>query len=46
MAWTNETKPSMNTEFLVSEALEYLMTEDDLYLITDQSTVWVNEIKP
>lgn len=40
MAWTNETKPSENIEYIATEALDYLMTEDGFYLITNQSNVW------
>lgn len=44
--WTNQTKPSTDLEYLVSEALDFLMTEDNQYLITNQSITWTNETKP
>lgn len=40
MSWTNETKPTINVEYIATEALDYLMTEDGFYLITNQSNVW------
>lgn len=38
--WTNETKPSGNIEYIATEALDYLITEDGYFLITNQSNVW------
>ena len=40
MAWTNTVKPTLNVEYLATEALDYLLTEDGDYLITNQSNVW------
>jgi hypothetical protein len=40
MSWTNLSKPTMTAEYLATEALDYLMTEDGFYLITNQSNVW------
>ena len=41
MTWTNEAKTSTtwtdNIEYLVSQALDFLMTQDGKYLITNQS---------
>ena len=45
MSYTNETKPAMTVEFLVTEALDFLMTEDDRFLITNQSTEYSNDNK-
>jgi len=51
-SFTNTTKPtttwSDNIKYLVSQALDFLMTEDDNYIITNQSlgakpfSVWNN----
>jgi len=39
--WNNDTKPTTNwadnIEYLISEALAFLMTENDKYIITNQS---------
>lgn len=40
MSYTNQTKPTMTTEYIATEALDFLMTEDGFYLITNQSNVW------
>jgi len=45
MSWTNTEKPSMNVEFIATEALDFLMTEDGDYLITNQSNVWSKIVK-
>ena len=51
-SFTNTTKPTTtwldNIEYLVSQALDFLMTEADEYIITNQSlgakpsTTWAN----
>ena len=43
--WVNNTKPVMTVEFLVTEALDFLLTEDDRFLITNQSTEYSNDNK-
>jgi len=45
MSYQNDTKPSMTVEFLVTEALDFLLTEDDRFLITNQSTEYSNDNK-
>jgi len=56
MAWDNKTKNTVadwndNIEYLVSEALDFLLTENSEYLITNQSTgakataTWTNNTK-
>ncbi len=44
--YTNETKPQMNIEFIATQALDFLMTEDGDYLVTNQSNMWTNITKP
>jgi len=53
--FTNTSKPNNtwldNIEYLVSQALDFLMTQDGKYLITNQSlgakpnTTWANPLK-
>ena len=45
MAYTNDTKPTLSTEFVMTEALDFLMTEDNDYIITNQSNSWSNDRK-
>lgn len=45
MSWSKDTKPTVTIEYLVSEALDFLMTEDNNYLITNQSTVFTKDSK-
>ena len=40
MSWENTTNVSINIEYLATEALDFLMTQDGDYLITNQSTFW------
>lgn len=52
MSWSNIAKPtnswSDNIEYIVSQSLDFLMTEDNKYIITNQSlgakpfSVWIN----
>ncbi len=44
--YINDPKPQMNIEFLATQALDFLMTENGDYLINNQSHSWVNESKP
>lgn len=54
-SYTNDTKYSTDwidgVQYLISEALDFLMTEDDKYIITNQSigakpfSAWVNTSK-
>ena len=48
--FTNTSKPNNtwldNIEYLVSQALDFLMTQDGKYLITNQSNVFSNPTKP
>jgi len=45
MSWNNDIKPEMNTEFLATEALDFLLTENGYYLVTNQSTIWTRALK-
>jgi len=50
MSWTNinkpttsfdtTVKPTMTVEYLATEFLNFLMTENDEYLVTDDSRFW------
>lgn len=44
--WSNTAKPTTNVEFIATQALDFLMTENGDYLITNQSNVWTNTPKP
>ena len=44
--YTNDPKPQMNIEFLATQALDFLMTEDGDYLVTNQSNIWTKLLKP
>lgn len=46
MSWTNETKPTMNVEYIATEALDFLMTESGDFIVTNQSNIWSKLIKP
>ena len=45
MSYTNQAKPSQNIEYLATEALDFLMTEDGDYIITNQSSIWTRITK-
>lgn len=44
--YINDPKPQMNIEFLATQALDFLMTEDGDYLVTNQSNIWTKLLKP
>ena len=46
MAWTNQLKPTLTVEYIATEALDFLMTEDGDYLVTNQSHFWTKLLKP
>lgn len=43
--WSNTTKPSQNIEYIATQALDFLITQDGKKLITNQSTVWKTIVK-
>ena len=43
--YVNDTRPIADLEYLVSEALDFLITEDDQYIITNQSVTFTNDTK-
>lgn len=45
MAWTNSTKPTLNIEYIATQALDFLITQDGKKLITNQSNVWKRIVK-
>lgn len=45
MSWSNLTKPTQTIEYLATEALDFLITQDGKKLITNQSTIWKTIVK-
>lgn len=43
--WNNTTKPSQNIEYIATQALDFLITQDGKKLITNQSTIWTRALK-
>ena len=43
--WSNSVKPTMNVEYLATQALKILITQDDKKIITSQSNVWTSIVK-
>lgn len=45
MTWTNLEKTTGNDTFLMTEALDFLMTQNNDYILTKEAVSYLNETK-